>query len=310
MHKLHSNRETPFHIAGKSDTGKSREQNEDAFGTFTLLVGDGEPAPARELKVAIVADGVGGEVGGAFASTTAVIQVREYLEHNRARLTHDSLVRYIDIALHVANRAINETIADEPRLEGASTTIVIAAILENQLYLAHLGDSRAYLLRNRKLHQLTLDHTVAQEEFDRGAISAAQLANHAESGTITRWLGTDERLEIDHVILDPHQADAGHVRPNRRNVLKSFELAPGDRILLCTDGLSDYVSQTDITAIVAQNSPHRAVSKLINRANKGGYDNITSVIVSSPQGAIQPYALGTNIGTSGDYSNCICCTSK
>lgn len=226
--------------ATASHKGRLRENNED---TVFPESGGESTGPA----VLIVADGMGGHVAGEVASRLAV---------NTAASTDKDPVERVE----AGNRAIREQVAREPSLEGMGTTMTLVSLEENgTARFAHVGDSRAYLLRSGKLRRLTEDHTVAAEYVAQGQISAEDALDHPQRHMLTRTLGLTPDIEVDEMSVD---------------------LELGDRLLLCSDGLTEMVPDDHIATVVGSGTPEEAVWELIETANEeGGVDNITVIVV-------------------------------
>lgn len=229
---------------GFSDVGRVRPVNQDRF-----LVGN---------NVFAVADGMGGHVGGEVAAETAVEVLKEVFEKNPTTNGLSNGVREANLA--VWNKGL-----DDLSLRGMGTTLTAAAIVtdkndEPSLIVAHVGDSRAYLLRGNKLVRLTDDHTLIEELLKRGKITSAQALYDKRRHTLTRALGIEPEVTID---------------------LKQVKLMPGDRIIICSDGLTNEVSEKEIASELSKGvEPTEIAKKLISlaRAN-GGHDNITAVVI-------------------------------
>lgn len=224
-------------LASASDVGRVRSDNQD----LDLL------AP----PLIAVADGMGGHLGGGTAARMAVDALRAV----GATTDPTDLLA----ALREANRAITTAAAADPDLAGMGTTATAALLDGGILYLVHVGDSRAYLIRNGRITQITDDHSVVAEMVRRGTLSADAAETHPARHVITRALGVDAHLDIDALRVD---------------------LAPGDVILLCTDGLSGPVEDEDILGIVDSTMGLQdAAAALVDRANAaGGPDNVTVVL--------------------------------
>lgn len=224
--------------------GMVRQNNEDTV--FPDSSGESEGS-----AVLIVADGMGGHVAGEVASRLAV----------NAAASSD-----LDAADRVAagNRAIREEVAREPSLEGMGTTMTLLSLDEDgAATIGHIGDSRAYLYRDGELNQLTEDHTVAGELASLGQIEPEEAESHPQRHMLTRTLGLTRFVEVDEV---------------------EIELEVGDRILLCSDGLTEMVEDARIGEIVADGTPDDAAWALIEAANAaGGVDNISVVLVDVVQ---------------------------
>jgi protein phosphatase len=197
--------------------------------------------------VLMVADGMGGHVAGEVASRLAV---------NAA--ASSSLEPGDRVA--AANRAIREEVARQPDLEGMGTTMTLVELTpEGVARFGHVGDSRAYLFRDGGLKQLTADHTVAAEMVALGQITAEEAEDHPRSHMIVRCLGLTRFVNVDEIEL---------------------ELEPGDRILLCSDGLNSMVPQSTISQSLGEGTADEVAWRLIELANKaGGHDNITIILI-------------------------------
>jgi protein phosphatase len=218
-----------------------RDQNEDSV--FPTSSGE-----STDEVLAIVADGMGGHVAGEVASRIAI----------NAAASSD-LGPTDRVA--AGNRAIREEVARDPGLEGMGTTMTLLRVEDNTATIAHIGDSRAYLLRDGELRQVTEDHTVAAEYVAQGQLSREEAASHPQRHMLLRTLGLTRFVDVDEVEVD---------------------LAPGDRVLLCSDGLTEMVRDETIGKILADGSPDEVVWNLVETANDaGGVDNITVVVVDA-----------------------------
>jgi PPM family protein phosphatase len=241
--------------AGITHPGRVRENNEDSF-----LIQQDQP-----LSLFAVADGMGGHAAGEVASTLALGTVRDYLCTHRDRLIQaqaggESLRPYLLEMLQAANRRLLEAARDHAGCNGMGTTLTLLFILGNQNWIGHIGDSRAYLVRPQGLVRLTDDHTLVSQLAKTGQISEEEKATHPQRHVLTQALGTDSDPLFD-------------VRP--------CILAPGDRVLLCSDGLYGMVDKQLLAATAASGRPLEAiVSELVDIANgEGGHDNITVILV-------------------------------
>ena len=227
-------------FVGLSKIGLVRQRNEDRFFI------DG--------NVCAVTDGMGGYSGGEIASTYAVDEIREYL----AALETVGQQDLCDAIIHANQRIVNR-VASEERLAGMGTTAVVTAIKDNQLYWASVGDSRLYIYRDGLLRQITTDHSMVQELLTAGEITKDEMLSHPQRNLLTRAVGVDEVLEVDSGIES---------------------ILPGDRILLCTDGLSGYVTD-DVIASALQSSDDNmmVVESLMDTVYEvGAGDNVTIVV--------------------------------
>jgi protein phosphatase len=238
---------------GVTDAGKVRQNNEDA-----LLVGEGE-----DETLFVVADGIGGFEAGEVASSIAV-EVLKGLRPDRS----------FEAAIAEANRRILAAGRGDEKLSGMGTTVVAIRFGGTQREplgeVAHVGDSRAYLVRGGEMNPITEDHSLVAELVRSGDLTRDQAAEHPQKNLITRALGADEEVDVDTTVL-PIEA--------------------GDRVLLCSDGLSDMVPETRISEILLGSSedPERAARGLLTAAlEAGGNDNITVIVVDVKEQAPPP----------------------
>jgi PPM family protein phosphatase len=229
-----------------SDVGRARSGNEDSYFCGRAVFA--------------VADGLGGHQGGEVASAAAVAPLAAL--DGRELATPAEAAEALAAAIQEANSAILERAAGDPSLWGMGTTMTAAAITaDGHLQLAHVGDSRAYLLRDGALEQLTTDHTVVAELVRRGRLTPELAAVHPERSILTRAVGLDPRVPVD--TPDP------------------LDLRPGDQYLLCSDGLTEAVPDATTAELLSTNEDGEAACRsLIDAANEaGGPDNITVVLV-------------------------------
>ncbi|MCI0394893.1 MAG: protein phosphatase 2C domain-containing protein [Chloroflexi bacterium] len=278
---------TELNLGHATHEGMSGKHNEDSFGVFAWKL-DGQ----RTLNLAVVADGVGGQIAGEVASRLAVNGVQEYFDQQERV---NNISGHLEQAILAANEAVYQAGQSNEEYRGMSTTIVVAAVVENRLYTAHVGDSRIYLLRKGELRQLSTDHTWAQEAIEAGLLTREQARKHPNRNVIKRHLGGKLQIEIDHrMVLEPGQP-AEEAQANQGLTLK-----PGDTVLLCSDGLSDMI---DDMAILSSFQAHfhdlpAASRELIDKANRaGGKDNITAVLMQVPDGQAPVVATATTVIT-------------
>ena len=219
-----------------------------------------------EQPLYVVADGMGGHRGGEVASNLALETIQSLFSRKEG-----SLVTQVE----EANRAVFERSQADRNVAGMGTTLTAALVDDSRVQLAHVGDSRAYLFRNHDLSILTEDHTLVHRMVMAGEITEAEAEVHPHRSILTRALGVDGRVRVDEM---------------------SIEVQPGDRILLCTDGLTGMVSEEQIRTILdsTPGDAQGAVERLITAANRaGGVDNITAVILDfTDDGASEP-SVGT-----------------
>ena len=241
-------------FAQRTDIGLKRESNEDSVISFQP-----EDQQVVESKgvLFVVADGLGGHTRGEVASQLAVNTIRDVYYQQEVGNPEAAL----RLAIEQANaRIYNESMAMSPKPEPDSmmgSTCVAAVILGDTVYVANVGDSRAYIIRDGQAHQISLDHSLVAKQLREGLITKEQARDHPDRNQIYRCLGS-ETVEVDTF---------------------SEKVQPGDLLLLCTDGLSELVSEEEVVSIVQQHEPQESVQRLIERANElGGKDNITAVV--------------------------------
>lgn len=242
---------------GGTDTGQQRNNNEDAY-----LVND-------TLCLYAVADGVGGNEGGEVASRIAVDTLAETMpdllgEGDRTPpvagpLTVDPSIAALEHAFALSNKRLRQAREQNPQLSNMGTTLTVLLMRQERAFIAHVGDSRAYLHRAGVFRQLTNDHSVVAQQVRAGAITREQARWSPYRHVITRALGMDASVRVDTIVQ---------------------ELQPGDVFLLCTDGLTEMVEDGVISRVLAETDARGAVHQLIAAANEqGGVDNITAVVV-------------------------------
>ncbi len=240
-----------MNVTGDTHIGLVRETNQDAMVCGPLC---------QQAEYAVVCDGMGGANGGNIASEIAVRVIGGRI---CAAYEDGQPLRSVDHLLESAMAAANVEIYDKAKssseLEGMGTTVVAVIRYGRTAYLSHVGDSRAYLYRNEELLPITRDHSVVQDMIENGQISEEQALSHPRRHFITRALGVAEEECGEYNELD---------------------LLPGDKLLICTDGLTNMVDIPNIATILESSSAKQAVSNLIKAAlDAGGTDNITAVIM-------------------------------
>ncbi|MCA1833481.1 MAG: Stp1/IreP family PP2C-type Ser/Thr phosphatase [Actinomycetota bacterium] len=229
-------------VGASSDVGRSRERNEDSYLASHPLY--------------VVADGMGGHRGGAVASSMAVEVLSGMPQRDPAGLPE---------RVREANRAVFERQASDRAVAGMGTTVTAAVLDGSTLHLAHVGDSRAYLLRDGELRQLTEDHTLVHRMVQEGKISEEEAHTHPQRSILTRALGVDRDVEVDELTVDVQE---------------------GDHVLLCSDGLTGMMRDESVREILeGHRDPQEAAEMLVDAANRaGGLDNITVVVMALEPG--------------------------
>jgi PPM family protein phosphatase len=239
----------PLSIAarGVTDVGRRREHNEDS-----LLVD-------QELGLFVVADGMGGHAGGGTASSIAVSTIQKSVRAASQAPEASPFSTVLRLAVEDACRAIYRAAQEDPSLAGMGTTVTAALVVGHNAYVAHVGDSRCYLVRSGRIFQLSEDHSLVNEQLKAGAITEEEARSSRFRNIITRSVGFEEEVLVDVVELDVER---------------------GDVVVLCCDGLSNLVADPEILEIASGAPLGEAPERLVALANeRGGDDNITVIVV-------------------------------
>jgi protein phosphatase len=269
---------------GATHVGMVRTNNEDCFRVV------------QSLNLYVLADGMGGEAHGEVASALAVESVVKHclegVENPDATLVGEARTglsekaRRLVSAVHLANDKVYRSAEQHPEQEGMGATMTAAWIDQSQLSIAHVGDSRVYLLRNGMLEQLTSDHSLVAEQVRRGIITASEAEQSNLQSVLLRALGTQPEVEVD---------------------VEQVELFPRDILLLCSDGLTRMVIEPEIAGTLqSEPDPQRAADKLVELANEnGGIDNVSVIVISlqpEPKGWFSWLRRGAHKSASGNGS--------
>lgn len=241
-------------ILAKSDIGKAREMNQDSYYISDL--------EKDEIKLYILADGMGGYKGGEIASSLAVANVRNFIFNNfkKTKKDRESLSKLVKDAIEYANMIVYEKAQEDPELHDMGTTLDACLIYNNKVFIGHVGDSRVYRIRKQFMRKLTQDHSYVQKLVKDGKITQEQAIHHPQKNMLMKALGCNAFVEPDVMV---------------KGFLKE------DILVMCSDGLSNLLSQEEIFAS-AKNNIELAPKELVEKANlKGGYDNITVVIIKN-----------------------------
>ncbi|AKL95532.1 protein phosphatase PrpC [Clostridium aceticum] len=243
-------------VAAITDIGKVREINEDNYCIYE-----------KDIKLYMVADGMGGHKSGEVASFIAINTIKEHIsQFITEELEKPSVEGIIFEAFHRANKEIYSKSIEDFNCEGMGTTATMVLMMKDKVYIGHIGDSRAYILRNGELEQITQDHSLVAELVRNGSITEREAMKHPQKNIITRSLGADKKVKVDIFSIDFYE---------------------GDLLLLCTDGLTNFVDNYELQNILLEMKDCvEGCNKLVSLANqRGGYDNITVVIAkNSPTG--------------------------
>ena len=269
-------------VAAGSHPGMRGKNNEDVYSVTAYQL---SPQDTTGVLFAIVADGIGGHRAGEVASSIAVEMISDAVAHSDA----SQPAAILEAAVLQASQAILAQSESDETKEGMGTTLACVWIIDDRFYTSSVGNSRIYLLRNHQLLQANYDHTWVQEAIDAGALTTAQAREHPHANVIRRFLGSKQPLEVDMRLRLTPQDDDRQALANQ-----GARLLPGDRLLLCSDGLNDMVEDRDIRQILLSYEIKQAVYHLIDKANQnGGKDNITVVILEMPsKGGFKPVRPG------------------
>lgn len=229
-----------------------RRTNQDAYAAGEIT---------GNVVWAVVCDGMGGANGGNIASQTAVKVISEKISNNLVKgMNSASIKSVLNTAIYKANLNVFDMAKSIEALSGMGTTVVAAVICDDVLHLAHAGDSRAYIINKDGVRQITKDHSIVQHMVEIGQITQEEAKVHPKKNVITRALGVEETIKIDYNELP-------------------FE--DGDILMLCTDGLSNYIEPGQIIDILNSSNFYEFSDNLVDAANKnGGGDNITVVVIA------------------------------
>ena len=241
----------PFRWAAETDIGKVRKENQDS------LFADPETA------LFIVSDGMGGHQGGAIASGIIAEDLPVMIENALDKLRSNrpkAIMLLLKKVIAEQNRQLHLEGSSERGFEDMGATLVVALLRNGRCYIANVGDSRIYRLRKGRLTQLTRDHSVVSELIEKGKLEPQDAQNHSAAGVITQYIGMPEKTR-------------SHVR--------SFTLKENDRLLLCTDGLTDMINDKNIAHILRTETDLQTACKLLISAalDAGGHDNVTALII-------------------------------
>ncbi len=240
-------------LYSQSDIGLIRNSNQDYC--LTGYFSDG-------AAWAIVCDGMGGANGGSTASHVATESIAETLTTGyREDMTGHEICDLMKLAVDCANKAVYEMSVHVAGLEGMGTTVVCVVAKDDRLHVVHAGDSRAYLFAGDSIRQITTDHSIVQELVTAGQLTREEARTHPNRNLITRALGTEPKLMTDY---------------------NTVEFKDGAKVIVCTDGMSNYITDESLLDFIRSNDCEKLTEKLIEKAKElGGSDNITVAIISS-----------------------------
>lgn len=236
-----------------TDIGKAREKNQDYYYVSESY---------DDIKLCVLADGMGGYTGGEIASNMAVNAVKNYIYNNysKIKLETDNIINLLKDATQYANMVIYEKTRQVEELEEMGTTLEIALIIDDKLYISHIGDSRIYKINNDKIMQITKDHSYVEKLINDGTITREQAKVHPQKNVLTKALGCTAFVEPDLIVE---------------------KIEKNDIIFICSDGLTNMLEEKEILKIIKEN-PESPNKELIASANNaGGMDNITVIVIEN-----------------------------
>ena len=243
-----------MYAIGRVDIGRKRSRNEDAIFISQTSIG-------ILPNLYIVADGMGGHKAGVIASNLAIESFCEYIKtHGQMSVrTREDVSILLKMGIRHANHIVYEKSKESDEYSGMGTTFTVATVIDDILYLAHVGDTRLYLINQTQIHQATTDHSLVQEMLEQGYISRNELQEHPQRHIITRAVGTYAKVKVDTLMYDINKVEY---------------------VLLCSDGLTAMLSEKEMHQIILEeNNIENTVNRLIDTANaNGGIDNIAVII--------------------------------
>jgi protein phosphatase len=265
-------RTSHLQVAAITDPGAGGKNNEDRYAVSAFKLSEKDPTP---VLLAIIADGVGGHRAGEVAAELAITRISQVVASSDAIQP----LTILQTAFEQANQSVYAQALVNPDLSGMGTTGVCAWVIADRLYTASVGDSRIYLVRADEITQLTIDHTWVQEALDSGLLTPEQARNHPNAHVIRRHIGTQQPIVPDFRLrMSAAETDA------RSQANQGLSLLPGDIVMLCSDGLTDLVSNAEIGAALSSFNLSEALQKLVDLANeRGGHDNISIVAIQVPR---------------------------
>ncbi len=242
-------------VFAKTDLGKARDINED----FYYIASKDD-----EIKLYILADGMGGYNGGEIASRLTTASVKSYIETNFPQIEKDkeAILKLIGSSIEYANMIVYDKAKENVELENMGTTLEVCLIYNNKAFIGHVGDSRIYRIRQEFMRKLTTDHSYVEQLVKDGTITKEEAENHPKKNMLMKALGCTPYVEPDLMI---------------KGFLK------GDTLLMCSDGLTNMVKEQEIYEYVKEDIEN-SCDKLVQRANEmGGYDNITVLVIQNDE---------------------------
>jgi len=257
-------------VNATTHAGMSGKDNEDRYAVSAFLLSEQNPIPS---VFTVVTDGIGGHRAGEVAAELAVENISQRIAESDASQPVETLEK----AIVDASRAIMESSQLISQHHGMGCTCACAWVIGQQLFVAYVGDSRIYLVRNRQMIRLSRDHTWVQEAMDGGFLQPEQARNHPNAHVIRRYLGSAQPVVPDTRLYQSDDPGGFHAE-----VCQGMLLLPDDILLLCTDGLTDLVNDEEILEILTTRELADAIETMVQLANqRGGHDNITLVTLKA-----------------------------
>ena len=260
-----------LYVAASTHPGMKGKNNEDRYAVSAHHLGPEDRTPSL---LAVICDGIGGHRAGEVAAEMAVETISGTVAESDGK---QPLAVFTD-AFSKANQVIREQATNDLAQRGMGATCVCAWVIGFRLYTASLGDSRLYFIRGDTIRQITTDHTWIQEAIDFGALTPEQAVGHPNAHVIRRYVGAQNPMAPDFRLrLLPDETD------EQSEANQGMRLLPGDRLLLCSDGLTDLVTKEEILNALRSRERKAALAYLIDLANsRGGHDNITTIVLEMP----------------------------
>ena len=262
-----------LNVIAQTHAGMTGKNNEDRYAITSFQLSEEDATP---ILFAVVADGIGGHRAGEVAAELAVDHISQFVAESDAHRPKKILER----AIHEASEAIADHASSTSEKKGMGATCACVWVIGDKLYIATVGDSRIYLLREGRIQQLTIDHTWVQEAIEKNILTPQQAREHPNVHVIRRYLGSPDPPEVDFRLrLYDSEADA------LAEGNQGMQIRPSDTFLICSDGLTDLVWNDEIAEVIrAKPNLKAAAQALIETANqRGGHDNITIILVNVPR---------------------------
>ena len=262
-----------LHLAALSHPGAKGKNNEDRYAVSSYFLSQKDETP---VLFAVIADGIGGHRAGEVAAELTV----DHISHAIAKSNARHPLKIMQRAIHAASEAIAAHGGTNQDQHGMGATCACVWVIGDRLFTASVGDTRIYFVRDRKIQQLTVDHTWVQEAIDKGILNSEKARDHPNAHIIRRHLGSVPPPEVDTRMRLSQDENDLLAHSNQGMVLRS-----GDKLLMCTDGLTDLVRDDEIFRIIHSTKDLKKTAEgLVDLANRrGGHDNITVILLAMPE---------------------------